>query len=227
MMTLRIESNIQSHDPEAVEPAGVSTSARGAGAATEAGLHHYGVATLPEPLRSFASGGDLLTELTVLLTLASRSDRDAARKAERAEDMLRTQQEHSKVRQMHEQAADIRAQGWAQGLADIGQGVCQIGAGTITARPGKLDWNDASLALNKGFAAAGGAVSGQYKAMEKLAQAAAEEAGANADRAGRGSKQASEDVENARDTLKKIASFYEQMLQAQSASLNAAANFRA
>jgi hypothetical protein len=224
MMALRIQSNIQT---EGVEPGGVSASPVEAAADTQAGAPSYAAATLPEPLRSLASGGDLLTELTVLLTLASRSDRDAARKAERAEDMLRTQQEYSKVRQMHEQAADIRAQGWAEGLADIGQGVCQIGAGTITARPGKLDWNDASLAMNKGFAAAGSTVSGQYKALEKLAQAAAEEAGANADRAGRGSKQASEDVENARDMLKKIASFYEQMQKAQSASLNAAANWRA
>jgi hypothetical protein len=225
MMTLRIETNIQSYGAEGVDPASVSTSA--GAAAARAGVSNDAASALPEPLQSLASGGDLLAELTVLLTLASQSERDAARKAERAADVLRTQQEHLKVQQMHEQADDIRAQGWAEGLADIGQGVCQIGAGTITSKLGKLDWNDVSLAMNKGFAAAGSMVSGQYKAMEKLAQADAEEAGANADRAGRASKEASGDVENARDMLKKIASFYEQMLQAQSASMNAAANLRA
>lgn len=226
-MTLRIDGNTQVYDAQRAEPGGASTSVAGATALTLDAKSDGGSVALPEPLRSLASGGDLIAELTALLTLASRSDRDAARKAERAEDMLRTQQEHLKVQHMHEQADDIRAQGWAEGLSEVGQGVCQIGAGTIECVPGKLDWNDVSLAMSKGFAGAGSTVSGQYKAMEKLAQADAEEAGGNADRAGRGSKEASEDVENARDMLKKIASFYEQMLQAQGASMNAAANWRA
>jgi len=225
-MTVRIDGNNQSYGAEGVDLGSVS------GAATEATARSTatttdGTLTLPDPLQSFGSGGDLLAELTALLTLASRSDRDAARASERAEDMLRTQQERLKVQEMHEQADDIRAAAWAEGLSEIGQGVCQMGAGTFECKSGKLDWNDMSLAMNKGFAAAGTTISGQYKAMEKLSQADAEEAGASADRAGRGAKEANAEVQDARDMLKKIASFYEQMLQAQSASLNAAANFRA
>jgi len=223
-MTVRVDGHTQGYGAEGVEAS--SASAAATGATTTASMPADGMLTLPDPLPSLGSGGDLLAELTALLTLASRSDRDAARASERAEDMLRTQQEDLKVQQMHEQADDIRAGAWAEGLSEIGQGVCQIGAGTFECKSGKLDWNDMSLAMNKGFAAAGTTVSGQYQAMEKLSQADAEEAGASADRAGRGAKEASEDVQNARDMLKKIASFYEQMLQAQSASLNAAANWR-
>ena len=226
-MSLRIENQNQSYGSAGVDPQSASTTSTNPASAATGGQIDDGRATLPQPLQSLASGGDLLTELTLLLTLASQNDRDAARRAGRALDVLRTQQEHLKVERMREQADDIRAQGWAEGLANIGQGICQIGAGTINAEAGKLDWNDMSLAVSKGFAAAGAAVSGEYKANEKLAQAAAEEAGANADRAGRGSKEVSDDVENARELMKKIASFYGQMLEAQSASLSAAANWRA
>jgi len=62
--------------------------------------------------------------------------------------------------------------------------------------------------------------------MEKLDNADAENAGFNADRAGRGSKEAADDIDDARELLKKVVSFYDQMLQAQSAALNAAASFR-
>jgi hypothetical protein len=227
MMTLRIESNTQANGAGGVDPAGASTSARDATSASSAGKTADRRLTLPEPLQSFASGGDLLAELTALLTLASQSDRDAARKAGRAEDVFRTQQEHLKVQRMREQADHIRAQGYFEGLADIGQGICQIGAGTFRCEAAKLDWNDMSLAMSKGFAAAGATLSAEYKAREKLAGADAEEAGGNAERAGRRAKEASEDAENARDMLKKIASFYEQMHAAQSASMNAAVNWRA
>jgi len=226
-MTLRVDSNTQIDGAQGAGHGEGATPVTGGAALSVDVQSEGGLVALPEPLITLASGGDLIAELTALLTLASRSDRDAARKAERAEDMLRTQEEHLKVQHLHEQADNIRAQGWAEGLSEIGQGFCQIGAGTFECVPGKLDWNDVSLAMNKGFAAAGSTVTAQFKAMEKLDQADAEEAGGNADRAGRGAKEASEDVENARGMLKKIASFYEQMLQAQSASMNAAANWRA
>ncbi|HKO52314.1 MAG TPA: hypothetical protein VJV79_31615 [Polyangiaceae bacterium] len=226
-MNLRIDGSISISGAESSDRGSAIRSAGGATAVMSAGLDDQGRLALPRPLPSISSGGDLLAELTVLLTLASQSDRDAARQAQRAEDMLRTQQEDLKVQKLHEQADYIRAQGWAEGLSEIGQGICQVGAGTTTCVRGKLDWNDLSLAMSKSFAGAGAAVAGQYGALEKLAQADAEEAGANADRAGRGSKEASDEVANARDMLKKIASFYEQMLQAQSAAMNAAANWRA
>jgi hypothetical protein len=225
MMTIRIEGNRSSQGKGIVDAGSVSLVRTTQVTPTSANDHQ--TLSLPEPLQSLANGGDLLAELTSLLTLASQNDRELARKAERVEDMVRTQQEHLKVQHMHQQADDIRLGAWAEGLAEIGQGICQVGAGTIKCRPGELDWNDMSLAVNKGFAAGGTTVSGHYKASEKLAQADAEEAGANADRAGRGSKEAAEDVQNAHDMLKRIASFYEQMLQAQSASMGAAANWRA
>jgi hypothetical protein len=173
-----------------------------------------------------ASGGDMLAELVALLTLASRSDRDAARQAARAEDVIRTQQEQQKVAKMHEQAGDIRAAAWASGLAEIGQGACEVGGAFSVQAEGKFDWSDGFKAANTGFKAGGELVRGQYNAMEKLDAADAEDAGSSADRAGRGCKEAADDVDNARELLKKVASFYEQMLQAQSAALNAAANWR-
>jgi hypothetical protein len=184
-------------------------------------------ALLPDPVQQMAGSGDMLAELVALLTLASRSDRDAARKAERAEDMIRTQQEQQKVAKMHEQADDIRGAAWATGLAEIGQGACELGATLSTQVNGKFDWNDGFKFGRPAFKGGGDLVAGQYKAMEKLDAADAEEANASADRAGRGAKEASEDVDSARDSLKKITSFYEQMLQAQTGALNAAANRRA
>jgi len=226
-MTLRIDNYNQGFGADGVESGSIGASAAAATTAGSAQMGANEAGRLPEPLESFASGGDLVTELTALLTLASQNDRDVARQAQRAEDMLRTQQEHLKVQKMHEQADAIRAQGWSEGLAEIGQGACQVTAGLTVDKSRQLDWHDVSLAMDKGFSGAGALVSGQYKASERLAQADAEEAGANADRAGRGSKEAADDVDGARDMLKKIASFYEQMQEAQSASMNAAANFRA
>ena len=184
------------------------------------------VPVLPDPVLQMASGGDMLAELVALLTLASRSDRDAARQAERAEDMVRMQEEQQKVAKMHEQADDIRAGAWASGLAEIGQGACEVGGAYSVQVDSQFDWNDGFKAANTAFKAGGELARGQYNAMEKLDAADAEDAGASADRAGRGSKEAADDVDNAREALKKVASFYEQMLQAQSATLNAAANWR-
>ncbi len=184
------------------------------------------VDVLPDPVLQMASGGDLLAELVELLTLASRSDRDAARQAERAEDMVRTQEEQLKIAKMHEQADDIRSGAWASGLAQIGQGACQVGAAFSSQVDCKFDWNDGFNSANTAFKAGGDLASGQYRAMEKLDAADAEGAGASADQAGRGWKEAAEDVDSARELLKKVASFYDQMLQAQSAALNAAANWR-
>jgi len=219
-MTLRIASNIPADPTVAVE----ASSASGA---TQTSLPTGAqVPVLPDPVLQMASGGDLLAELVALLTLASRSDRDAARQAERAEDMARTQEEQQKVAKMHEQADDIRAGAWASGLAEIGQGVCEIGGAFSAQAEGKFDWNDGFKAASTGFKAGGGLARGQYNAMEKLDAADAEDAGASADRAGRGSKEAADDLVNARELLKKVASFYEQMLQAQSGALNAAASWR-
>jgi len=67
------------------------------------------LSVLPDPVQRMASGGDMLAELVALLSLASRSDRDAARKAQRAEDLVRTQAEQEKVSKMHEEADDIRS----------------------------------------------------------------------------------------------------------------------
>jgi len=181
---------------------------------------------LPDPVQQMASSGDILAELVALLTLASRSDRDAARKAERAEDLVRTQQEQQKVAKMHEQADDIRSAGWAAGLADIGQGACDFGAVFSAQVDGKFDRNDGFKIGNTACKTGGELVGSQFKAMEKSDAADAEEAGASADRAGRGAKEANEDVRDARDALKKITSFYEQMLQGQTATLNAAASLR-
>ncbi|HYQ05100.1 MAG TPA: hypothetical protein VER96_40770 [Polyangiaceae bacterium] len=182
---------------------------------------------LPDPVQRLASSGDMVAELVALLTLASRSDRDAARKAERAEDMIRTQQEQQKVAKMHEQADDIRGAAWASGLAEIGQGACEVGVAFTRPVDGKFDWNDGFKAGDPAFKAGGELVSGQFKASEKLDSADAEEADAHANRAGRAAKEASDDVDRAREALKKISSFYEQMLQAQTGTVNAALNWRA
>jgi hypothetical protein len=217
-MTLRIGSNTPP-DPT------IAAEASSASGTTQA-PPPTGVPVLPDPVLQMASSGDMLAELVALLTLASRSDRDAARQAARAEDKVRTQQEHQKVAKMHEQADDIRAAAWASGLAEIGQGVCEVGGAFSVQAEGRFDWNDGFKGANTGFKAGGELVRGQYNAMEKLDAADAEDAAASADRAGRGSKEAADDADNARELLKKVASFYEQMLQAQSAALNAAANFR-
>lgn len=182
---------------------------------------------LPEPMNASLGGSDMLFELVALMTRASQSDRNQARQSERMEDMVRTQEEAKKVQEMHDQADSIRDSAWASGLASIGSGACQIGIGTIDAHACKLDWNDGFKALDKGFEGAGKLVSGQFDAQQRLEQANAEADGANADRAGRGSQEAADDVQAARDLLKKIESFYEQMLQAQSGALNAAASMRA
>lgn len=225
-MISRTDSNSQIYATDFENTAGVASAVTSTSSATgEQGAE--GASLLPEPSTQFVHGGDMLTDLVMLMTLASQNDRDSARKAERAEDMIRTQQEALKVHEMHEQAGDIRAAAWASGLADIGSGVCQIGAGTLDAKACRLDWNDASKAMDKGFSAAGTLVSGQFKAAERLDQADAEEAGAGADRAGRGAKEANEAVESARELMKKVISFYGQMLEAQTAALNAAASWRA
>src|SRR4051812_24946226 len=111
MMAVRVDGYDQGYAAVEIDPGRVSTAAMSAttpSADAAAGSR----LPLPDPLQSLASGGDLLAELTALLTLASRSDRDAARAAERADDTLRTQQERLKVQQMHEQADDIRAGAW-------------------------------------------------------------------------------------------------------------------
>jgi hypothetical protein len=140
--------------------------------------------------------------------------------------VARTQAEQQKIAKMHEEADDIRSGAWASGLAEIGQGLCEVGGAFSTQVACKFDCNDAFKATSMGFKAGGEFASSQYKAMEKLDASDAENAGFNADRAGRGSKEAADDVDNARELLKKVASFYEQMLQAQSAALNAAASWR-
>jgi hypothetical protein len=223
MMTFRIDNNTPVEATAATEAAS-STSAV---ASTQASLVARGsLSVLPDPVQQMASGGDMLAELVALLTLASRSDRNAGRQAQRLEDMTRTRAEQQKVAKMHEQADDIRAGAWASGLADIGQGACEVGGALNTQVACKFDWSDGFKAGSIGCKAGGELAAGQYKAMEKLDAADAEDAGATADRAGRGSKVGSDDVDDARELLKKVASFYEQMLQAQSASLNAAADWR-
>ena len=223
-MTFRIDNHTPV-DATAGAAATISTSAAASTHATQASGGPLSV--LPDPVQQMASGGDMLAELVALLTLASRSDRNAARQAQRLEDMSRTRAEQQKVAKMHEQADDIRSGAWASGLADIAQGACEVGSAFSTQVAGEFDWSEGFKAGSIGCKASGEFAAGQYKAMEKLDAADAEDAGATADRAGRGSKQASDDVDNARELLKKVASFYEQMLQAQSASLNAAANWRA
>jgi hypothetical protein len=221
-MTFRINSN-SLVDPMGAAEAAIPASTTSSSQTTQASDL---ASVLPDPVAQMASGGDMLAELVALLTLASRSDRDSARQAERAEDKARTQAEQQQVAKMHEEADDIRAGAWAAGLAEIGQGACEVGGAFSTPIASKFDWNDGFKAASIGFKAGGELAGGQYKAMEKLDAADAEQAGASADRAGRGSKEAGEDVDNARELLKKVASFYEQMLQAKSATLNAAANWR-
>ena len=221
-MISRTDNNSQVYNTEPVETLNATS-----GASTAQAIQADGSAPiLPDPVQQMASGGDLLAELEALLTLASRSDRDAARKGQRAEDMVRNQKEQQKVDKMHEQANDILGSAWASGLADIGQGACAVGGSLTKEVACKFDWNDAFQVTGIGFKASGEIAEGQFKAAEKLDAAGAEEAGAGAERAGRGAKEADEDVQNARELLKKVASFYEQMLQLRSATLNAAANMR-
>ena len=221
-MTFRINNNSLLDPTDAAEAAIMASTP----ASSQSARASDQPSVLPDAVGQMACGGDMLAELVALLTLASRSDRDSARQAERAEDMARTQAEQQKVAKMREEADDIRAGAWAAGLADVGQGACEVGGAFSTQLASKFDWNDGFKAASIGFKAGGELAGGQYKAMEKLDAADAEQAGASADRAGRGSKEAAEDVDNARESLKKVAAFYEQMLQAQSATLNAAANWR-
>lgn len=182
---------------------------------------------LPDPLPPSMGGDDMLYQLVALMTRASQSDRSEARAIQTLDDVTRNRDEADKVQEMRDQADAIRNSAWASGLASIGSGACQIGIGTIGANSCKLDWNDGFKMLDKGFEGAGKLIAGQFDAQQKLDQANAETDGANADRAGRGSQEASDDVQAARDLLKKIESFYEQMLQAQSGALNASASMRA
>jgi len=224
MMYVSRTNHVAQSDATATTEASTTTAA----STTPPNAGVSAASVLPDPtLEMCNSSGDLLAELVTLLTLASRSDRDAARTMERLEDITRTQEEQKKVEAMHAQADDIRAAAWASGIADIGQGICQVGGSLSTQVDCKFDWNDAFKSSSLGFKAGGEIFEGFYKAQEKLDAADAEVAGANADRAGRGSKEANEDVAAAREMLKKVVSFYEQMLQAQSAALNAAANWRA
>jgi hypothetical protein len=220
-MTLRIHNSTPADTTALVDVAASGTSSAQAGQLTAAAN-----SILPDPVQQMASSGDMLAALVALMTLASRSDRDAARQAERAEDAARTQAERQKVAKMHDEADDIRAGAWASGLAEVGEGICEVGGALSTQVENKFDVSDGFRATSMGFKAGGELASGQFKATEKLDAADAESAGFSADRAGRGSKEAQDDVSDARELLKKVASFYEQMLQAQSAALNAAASWR-
>ena len=64
-MTVRVDGHTQGYGAEGVEAS--SASAAATGATTTASMPADGMLTLPDPLPSLGSGGDLLAELTALL----------------------------------------------------------------------------------------------------------------------------------------------------------------
>lgn len=179
-----------------------------------------GASLLPEPgLAHFADSGDVATMLAVLMTKSAREDRDLARKDERAAAEAAWQQGEAKVRDLHDKADHIRAEGWTEGLTTMAAGACDIASGV----QGLDKAGDRASALWHGageaFSGAGKIGAGAYRAEQTLDDARAEHDGNAKDRSEQVEKSSHESVQDARDFLKKIVDWYSEMKKAKASTL--------
>jgi hypothetical protein len=179
-----------------------------------------------EPIGVASLGGDTMTQLAVLLAQEDNQDRKASHEREASAVVAQEHENAAQVQALHEKADDIRSQGWAEGVCQIGQGVCELGAGVTTDKPGKLDVNDVCRSSAKAFGGAGSIIGKQYQAASILDDAGAQ-SHANAGKVdGQIAQGAHDDAADARSALEKVFSFLQGVREAQNAALSAAASMR-
>ena len=181
---------------------------------------------LPPPV-TVAADGDPMTELAILLSQSDSVEKKMDRQAENSALTAEASEDAQEVQAMHDKAGDVRASGWAEGIADVAQGAFEIGSGVTNAQAGKLDWNDvftSGIEVAKGF---GSIVGKQFEAdgIDRDADAKAYDAAAKSD--DRVYQMAEDDRKDTQAALEKVMDFLKGVKDAESSSLNAAAGMRA
>ncbi len=178
-------------------------------------------ALMPEPMPSILMCGDAVGDLAVLMAQMSIADRSSAKKAERAADTSQAAAEKAQVEEMHLKADDIRAAGWASGIAQMASGALGV-VGATACRAGGL----AEKVLDgsaKGVAGTGTGISKSFEGAGADADARAAGYGQQSHAFERTSKSAHEDAADARELFKKVGEFLKEMRQAKDAAMTAAA----
>lgn len=181
---------------------------------------------LPEPIETSGVAGDALAQIAALLSQLDSQDQRANRAMETAMNMASAHENAEGVKAMRDKATDIRLQGWAQGIGEIGAGAFKLGAGVTTAQDGRLDVNDVCCASAKGFEGAGSIVGNQFQAAAVLddANVTAHSAAAKSD--DQLAQEAHQDAVDARSALEKAYAFLKGVRDAQNSALAAAASLR-
>ncbi|HEY1694021.1 MAG TPA: hypothetical protein VGG39_17760 [Polyangiaceae bacterium] len=183
---------------------------------------------LPEP----AGIGSGAIGIAMLMTRIDQQDRNDESQTEDAANVAAERDDAQRVQDMEKKASDDVAGAWASGIAGIAAGVLTIGSGVASDHLGAggvangINWRTVLAGASTGVNAAGGIVSGGYKAAADGDDASAAAAQASADADVRQYEHANTQVQNDTQEQAQVQQTLAAVLQSEAATRSAATGYR-
>lgn len=177
-----------------------------------------GARLLPDPVDSLCASGDPGAMMAALIIKSAKEERSTSEQARDAEAAIQDCEERNEVAAMHAQADDIRYEGIAKGLSEVGSGALTVASGSAQVDTARAPTKAASDVFNghaKSYDGAGRIASGvgelyskqlaangkEHEATAKMHEQAATHAKHSVD-------SSDDDVKDARELFKKALDFY-------------------